>query len=268
LHRRQSRAQRQGVESNPIGVYERLAHDIECIGTALERLDGRRDIVRSPDFRWDDFEAKRASRRLNLTHLQHADGPPVAMIANRWRLGTTSRKGSSRLPAVSVDWIDRPVTLPPGRPRLATKPVPTGSPAAAKTIGITDVACFTAMTDAVAAVTITSTFSRTNSTAISAKRLDCDGATLVPTVLAHTLHKCGSPFGLGGQRERAQEPDGRQLRRLRTHGNRPSRSTAEKCDELAPLHCRPKANDTLHVKLAHRADVRFGSKADIPRRQL
>ena len=29
-----------------------------------------------------------------------------------------------------ADWFDRPVTLPPGRARLATRPVPTGSPAA------------------------------------------------------------------------------------------------------------------------------------------
>jgi len=31
----------------------------------------------------------------------------LAMIANRRRPGTTSRKSSSRLAAVSVDWIDR-----------------------------------------------------------------------------------------------------------------------------------------------------------------
>jgi hypothetical protein len=58
-------------------------------------------------------------------------GPPtLAKIANRRRPGTTSRKSSSRLAARSVCCIDRPVTLPPGRARLATRPVPTGSPAA------------------------------------------------------------------------------------------------------------------------------------------
>ena len=92
------------------------------------------------------------------------------MIANRRRPGTTSRKSSIRLAARSVDWFDRPVTLPPGRARLATRPVPTGSPADANTIGITDVTCFAAMTFAVPAVTMTSTFRRTNSAAISAAR--------------------------------------------------------------------------------------------------
>ena len=60
------------------------------------------------------------------------------------------------------------MTLPPGRARLATMPVPSGSAATAKTIGMTDVACFAASDAAVPYVTITSTLSRTNSAAISA----------------------------------------------------------------------------------------------------
>src|SRR5262249_39304551 len=47
---------------------------------------------------------------------------------NRRRPGTTSRKSSSRLPARSVNWFGMPVTLPPGRARLTTRPAPTGSP--------------------------------------------------------------------------------------------------------------------------------------------
>ena len=43
-------------------------------------------------------------------------------IATRRRPGTTSRRTSSRLPAASGDWLDRPVTLPPGRARLAVEP--------------------------------------------------------------------------------------------------------------------------------------------------
>ena len=120
-------------------------HDIKRLRAALERLEGGRDILGSPDFQSGDLEAERAGRRLNLAHLQHGSGlPTLAMIANRRRPGMTSRKSSSRLPARSVDWSDRPVTLPPGRARLATRPVPTGSPPSAKTIGMTDVACFAA----------------------------------------------------------------------------------------------------------------------------
>src|SRR5262245_7278962 len=99
-----------------------------------------------------------------------ADAPGLTIIANRRRPGTTSRKSSSRLPARSIIWTDRPVTLPPGRARLATRPVPTGSAADAIMIGMTDVACFAATTGAAEFVTMTSTLSRTNSAAISAKR--------------------------------------------------------------------------------------------------
>jgi hypothetical protein len=43
-----------------------------------------------------------------------------------------------------MPWIDSPVMLPPGRAKLATMPVPTGSVANANTMGIVEVACFAA----------------------------------------------------------------------------------------------------------------------------
>jgi hypothetical protein len=54
-----------------------------------------------------------------------------------------------------------PVRLPPGRPRLSTKPSSTGSAAAVKTIGIVDVAAFAANAGAappLATITATSRF--------------------------------------------------------------------------------------------------------------
>ena len=44
--------------------------------------------------------------------------------------------------------------------------------------------------------------------------LDRDGATLDPAEFAQPLHKSGGPLAPGRRRARAQEPDGRQLRRL------------------------------------------------------
>jgi hypothetical protein len=55
--------------------------------------------------------------------------PRMAIIANRPSRGTMSRKSSSRLPARSVYCRDMPVTLPPGRARVATRPLPNGSAA-------------------------------------------------------------------------------------------------------------------------------------------
>src|SRR3984957_14739516 len=91
------------------------------------------------------------------------------MIANLRSPGAMLRKNSSRLPARSVAWSDNPVTLPPGRTKLVTKPLSTGSFAIAKTMGITDVARFSTGT-AAPVVTMASTLSRTNSVAISASR--------------------------------------------------------------------------------------------------
>src|SRR5262249_2157707 len=64
---------------------------------------------------------------------------------------------------------ESPVMLPPGLAKLATKPLPTGSIATAKTIGMAVVTCTTVGT-ALPTVTITSTFKRTNSAAISTYR--------------------------------------------------------------------------------------------------
>ena len=55
-------------------VHKRVGTDIKCICAALERLEGGRDVLGSPDFRCDDLEAERAGRRLNLAHLQHGVG--------------------------------------------------------------------------------------------------------------------------------------------------------------------------------------------------
>jgi len=42
--------------------------------TTFEPLEGRRDVLRSPNFGWDDFEAERAGLRLNPTHLHLGGG--------------------------------------------------------------------------------------------------------------------------------------------------------------------------------------------------
>src|SRR5262249_16416630 len=71
---------------------------------------------------------------------------------------------------LGFDSILRPVALPAGLARLAARPLPTGSVASAKTIGIVAVVCFAASAGPVAQVTITSTFALANSAAISTAR--------------------------------------------------------------------------------------------------
>src|SRR4030095_2798374 len=59
-HRRQSCAQRPSVDTNPVGSYERVGTHIKRLRAALQRLEGGRDILRSPDFQCGDLEAERA----------------------------------------------------------------------------------------------------------------------------------------------------------------------------------------------------------------
>src|SRR5262245_46525735 len=109
---------------------------------------------------------------------------------------------------------------------------------------MTDVACFAATVGGVADVTMTSTFSRTNSAAISANcsvrplrpaKMGRDGTTLDPAAFAQLLHKHGHPLGIGRRCGLAQVPDGRQLPRLlRSRCERPHRRAAEQSDEIAP----------------------------------
>ena len=88
----------------------------------------------------------------------------------RASLGTASLSISSLLVFSSGDKLESPVTLPPGRARLATRPAPTGSPAFAITMGMVVVALFAANAGGAPETTIRSTLRRTKSAASSGRR--------------------------------------------------------------------------------------------------
>ena len=92
------------------------------------------------------------------------------MTATRESFGTISFKSSSCLPLISGDRADSPVMFPPGRARLATKPLPTGSVACPMTIGMVEVASFRVRVIVGPALTMTSTLRRTSSAAMSLRR--------------------------------------------------------------------------------------------------
>ena len=88
----------------------------------------------------------------------------------RASLGIASLSISSLLVFSSDAKLESPVTLPPGRARLATKPAPTGSPALVITIGMVVVALLAANAAGVPEATIRSTLRRTKSAASSGRR--------------------------------------------------------------------------------------------------
>jgi hypothetical protein len=84
--------------------------------------------------------------------------------------GTNSDSSSTRLEFSWSAMLLKPVMLPPGRARLETRPIPTGSPTPVKTIGIVEVAVFAARAAACPAGTITSTSRPTKSAANAGSR--------------------------------------------------------------------------------------------------
>ena len=100
MHRRQSHTKREGVYSNPVGAYERVGNDVECIRAALKRLEGGRDILRSPDFECGDLKAERAGRRcLNLVHFKHGGG--IAHIGHNGQPAQAGESFAQKLKALA-----------------------------------------------------------------------------------------------------------------------------------------------------------------------
>jgi hypothetical protein len=88
----------------------------------------------------------------------------------RSALGMSVRSSSNRLaPSMALTKLT-PVTLAPGRLRLATRPSLTGSSAVKKTMGSVVDAAFAAWADAVPIAAITDTGRRTSSVAKAGSR--------------------------------------------------------------------------------------------------
>ena len=97
-------------------------------------------------------------------------GPGLPTTANRRAEGTASWSSSTYFWLSPGTRLVSPVTLPPGRARLATSPCPTGSETSHMTIGIEEVAPFAAAVSPVEEATMTSTFALTRSAARAGRR--------------------------------------------------------------------------------------------------
>ena len=146
IARRQRMASRQRDEPFPMGVQERAGTDEQRTGPALdERCKGCLDVAVAADIENDELLPDRLRRGLHVSSLRlgirtvrvHSTAIVVA-------LGTSWRSSSSRFAPNTLAKKTTPVTLPPGRLRLATRPSLTGSPPVAKTIGTVVVAALAA----------------------------------------------------------------------------------------------------------------------------
>src|SRR5262245_26093611 len=72
----QSRAERKRHDASTVRVNEGIAHNVKCVRLCVYRFERGSNILCAPDFEWRNFDAERASQRLNLVHLQNALGIP------------------------------------------------------------------------------------------------------------------------------------------------------------------------------------------------
>ena len=136
-----------------------------------------------------------------------------------------------------------PVTLPPGRLRLATSPTRTGSPPVTKTIGTVVVAALAASAAGVLPTIRATCRRRSPPPEAATGQFDPPPAVLDRDVLAldeacflQALAECSHAVRLAGERSTAEKPHHRHRRLLRARRERPRRRrAAEQRDELAPL---------------------------------
>ena len=138
-----------------------------------------------------------------------------------------------------------PVTLPPGRLRLATSPSWTGSAPIPKTIGIVVVAIFAA---SAAGIAVRGNHGHLTANQISRQCRQSIVLAVRPAVLyrhvsvleiAGVLQALAEPtHNIVGsiRRSGAEEPDDRHRRLLRARRERPRNRTTKQRDELAPNH--------------------------------
>src|SRR5262245_35283459 len=127
----------------------------------------------------------------------------LTMIANRRTRPASSRNNSTRLPAVSAVWLDKPVMFPPGRASDATRPEASGSPDGAN--HDRDLRCCPLCRNGRRCAR------REDDIDLRANKLgcdlveilcgrppifDCDGGAVDPAQLAQPLHQSGDPLAV------------------------------------------------------------------------
>src|SRR5262245_41790110 len=172
------------------------------------------------------------------------------MKATRAREGETSLRNSSHLPPIDASRLTKPVMLPPGRARLATNPLPTGSETTTKTMGRVLASRATAAVTGVACATdqfgscVDELFRQPLHTVHIGGReavVDPDVAALDPSQLLEAAFECIQERGclpviLGRAHEHADVPHPLALRARHANSRRCRRRAADERYELAPPH--------------------------------
>src|SRR5262249_39250689 len=131
---------------NPRLGKERRAQDNQRVGVAAGHFgEGACDLLNHPCRHRERFNAMDpAAGMISYARFGCVGSCGLSKTAIRFACGTTLLSNSTCLPAMSGCCIESPVTLPPGRARVAASPAPIGSAEIAMTTGIDVVACLAA----------------------------------------------------------------------------------------------------------------------------
>ena len=158
------------------------------------------------------------------------------------RFGAISLSIASHLPVMLSSYCNRPVRLPPGRDKLATKPEPIGSATPAKTIGI---------------VLVSGCMAAGEQTGLCARGrkaiVDAQITTFRPSKLLKSLTESREALLhlgiiLGEANQHADAPHALRLLRPRSERAR-CYGTTEQGYKIAPFHCLPVAQDRASYRI-------------------
>src|SRR5262249_12595506 len=87
VHRRESRDECEGIDTNPVYEKERNGRDVQCLGTALECLESGTDIFGSPDFKHVGFERESMCYSVDLVYF--ASGERITNVGQHRQTAQT-----------------------------------------------------------------------------------------------------------------------------------------------------------------------------------
>src|SRR5262245_44886752 len=230
-----------------IAVQNRIGSNIKRLGATLERLEGRRDILRSPNFESNNIEAKRAGCGLSFAHFQHRGG--IAGIGHDRQMAQTGdnlsqefeplagKIGALGRQAGDVAGWSRQAWYEAGADRIVRRREHDR-----------DNRCHLLCCEHrpshrydhidLESDKLGGNLAKALGTPLRPTILDRHGATLDPAEFAQSLNKGGCPCNPGRRSARSKEPNDRQLRwLLRAGRERPRRRcAADERDELAAPH--------------------------------
>src|SRR4029077_1130440 len=249
VHVRQSRLERQGADCKVVATEERIARDIKRVSAAIECSKRGRDIVSSAYVQWNDLDAERMGRHLNLFGLA-----PDHRIAPVGQYRQTAEIGNDVAQEFNPfsDGFD---TLERQARHVATGPSQACDEPSANWVAthrkhyrddrrrsLGRDCCGCCVSDDDTHLKLDQRVrecAQTLNVPLGPTIFDVDSTSLDPAELMQPSHKCRSPLTFSRSRGRAEVSNDWQFcRLLRAAAKRPTRDrAAEKRDELPPSHC-------------------------------